>query len=314
MKKIYFIAGFALLLASACQQEQTVSPADKGHEMVITEITGSIADEPESKTSFEDGTVAHGSALHINWSAADMVNVWFNNAAADIPFTSTNTAPASSVSFSGSLSVLTGTGEDGSDTEDYMYGYYPYGATNTINNGVITTTLPTVQTGVDNNISNGLIPWAARSSNWALKFYNVGCWLRIKVTVYGIEYIEFSGNNSENIAGEYSLGFDSNGIPTVADRSNGATTIRLNAPSTFFETDTWYYIALLPTTLTKGFTIKAYGTTQVGTFTTSSSVDFARGSYVSYSSMGSSMTFESLTPAITGVNGGKPFGDTEDEW
>jgi len=302
MKRVLIFAGFALLLTSACQQqEQPVSPADNGQKVVITEITGAFMDEPETKTAFADGDVAHGSALHINWSAADMVNVWFNTTAADIPFTSTNTAPASSVSFSGSLSVLTGTGEDGSDTADYMYGYYPYSEENTISNGVITATLPSIQEAVEeDNIANNLNPWAARSTNWALKFYNVGCWFRFKVSRDDIEYVELSGNNKEKIAGEYSIGFDDNSVPTIVDCSNGAKVIRLNAPVIGnFATDTWYYIALLPTEFTEGFTLKAFTASQIGKFTTSSSVSFDRGSYISYTSMATSMTFQDREPSFT---------------
>ena len=305
MKKLYFIAGFALLLAYACQQEaQTVSPADNGQKVVITEITGALMDEPETKTTFEDGTVAHGSALHINWSAADGINVWFNDAAAEVAFISTNTTPASAVSFSGILSVLTGTGEGGETAEDYMYGYYPYTDVNTISNGVITASLPVEQEAVANNIANNLNPWAARSTSWSLKFYNVGCWLRFKVSRDDIRYVELSGNNGEKIAGTYSVGFDANGIPTIADCSNGAEVIRLNAPDNgTFATDTWYYIALLPTEFTEGFTLKAYTASQIGTFSTSASVSFDRGSYVSYSSMASSMTFQSRPVYFTAGSG-----------
>ena len=288
------------VLFSACRQEQPIDPADNGQKVVITEVSGSFMDEPETKTAFADGNVAHGSALHINWSAADMVNVWFNNTEAEVPFTSTNTAPASSVSFSGSLSVLTGTGEDGSDTADYMYGYYPYSEENTISNGVITATLPVEQVAVANNISNNLIPWAARSTNWALKFYNVGCWFRFKVSRDDIRYVELSGNNEEKIAGEYSIGFDDNSVPTIADCSNGAEVIRLNAPDNgTFATGTWYYIALLPTEFTEGFTLKAYTASQIGTFSTSASASFSRSSYGSYSSMASSMTFQDRPDIFT---------------
>lgn len=298
MTKIVLAAGTILLLATSCLERSIPGEEEVNEGKAVYVLTCSSPADIVTKTQYINGDATSG-ALNIAWCVDEYINVWYNGTAAETVFHSTNTEVVESASFVGVVTMVSGSGT-GPDGKDYFYGYYPYSKDNSISNGIVSTTLPAEQPAVHgNNIANNLLPWAARSEALSLHFRNVGCSFRFKPNRDDIRYVELFGNNNEILAGPYKMGFDANGLPEVTDKSEGAKTVRLTAPNGgTFNADTWYYLVLFPTDFTKGYTLKAYTDTQVGTFSTTASRSFPRAGYFSYTSMATSMTWKTL-PAET---------------
>lgn len=126
-------------------------------------------------------------------------------------------------------------------------------------------------------IASGRTPHAAFAScsgtDRRLSFKNMLTLLKFKVSTTGVSYVEFKGNNNENVTGKvvgtYSTG-ETNlaGFNTETNCSAAAKTF-VSAP------DTDCYITLAPgLTLSKGFTITAYDAAGNSLFTSKSDKAF----------------------------------------
>jgi hypothetical protein len=293
------------LSATACYQGEQERQETAGQSTTLL-FQATFADETGTKTQYDDGGIASGT-LSMHWCVGDQINLFFDNTRATSPFTATITEPASRTGFTGQIDFATGVDGQGATAENfYFYAYYPYGGTDvTINNGVVTATLPAEQPSVHgNNIASGLLPWAAKSENLMLTFYQPASVMRFKLTTENVQYVELSGKNHEKIAGTYSFNFSGTPVrPEVSDRASGVETIRLNAPDNgVFNTNTWYYLVLLPTEFTQGLTLKAYTGDDVGTCVFGA-MTFNKAKYKSYTE-DSRMEWTSRTKGTTleGIN------------
>ena len=133
---------------------------------------------------------------------------------------------------------------------DNYYALYPYQATASCSEGVITATVPSVQTATPGSFDPAAALMVARGSQ-KFEFKNVCSLIKVTVPadVTGITSIEFSGNADENIAGEVSISFDKSGLPAATGA--GVKTITLKAAKETLAAGD-YYIAALPNTYSQG--------------------------------------------------------------
>lgn len=243
MKKHYLIILASLCaIAIGCNNKyDEETPEAEEHMVTITAIQES---QPETKTSRqEDGS--------IYWSPGDNLSVFYGSGSAGgSKFTSNNTAPAATATFSGSLPSL-----DGQTWVTALYPYSPIASCD--EDGAIHTYLPSVQTAVANGFDEDLFISIGRSKDLNIPFYNVCGGVKFKVMKDNVTKAVLSAPAS-SIAGEIKIGWDGNDMPYILDYISFEPDITLEAPEgTTFSTDAWYYFVTLPTYLGQ-FTITLY--------------------------------------------------------
>ena len=114
--------------------------------------------EIETKTAVQqDGSVF--------WSPNDCIKVFYGNTSGE--FISTNTDPAASAEFTGSLGSFV------LDGETEFKAVYPYSDATTLSGDILSIVLPSEQTAVEETFDNNLFISVAKSKDVNLHFYNV---------------------------------------------------------------------------------------------------------------------------------------------
>lgn len=90
-----------------------------------------------------------------------------------------------------------------------------------------------------------------------------------------ITAVSIRGNNGEKIAGDFRFRFTAEDTPVAEAGTEECVTLK--APGGHFEMGTLYYIVILPTVFSKGFTLTADNGTQVGAYCVNSEVTFTAG-------------------------------------
>lgn len=264
----FFIIAAALLLIAACQSvlEEQIPEESK----VTDEI---VEDESETKiqapdiTAAQEGDNPSKSVLEVDgdgvgtiyWTPADEINVFYGTTSTH--YVSQNTVNATTAVFS--TTDIIGSTESASES---IWGLYPYNPSATCSGSAVTTTLPATQYGVPGTFDDDLYITLAHNNSTALKFYNVCGGIKFSLSRDDITAITFRGNNDEDIAGDMSISLVE-GLP-VANVISGAKTITLTPKTgTIFASGEYYYLILLPGTLSTGFTM-TFSTTDgsTGTF------------------------------------------------
>lgn len=236
---IVTIAAFAALNMSCSKNMENPSAG-------ITTITATLANHNLKTVLGEDGE-------SVLWSPKDEISVFYNEDG--IKFTSINTQPKASTIFTSDSPIIYG-GSEGTEGT-LLYGLYPYNESNAQVGDKLTFSVPSSQTAVAGSFARGSFPSAGRSTDTNIAFYNVCGGVRFSLSQRGIWIIKFSGNNGEAIAGKARIRFDASGHPVVDEVLQGETSVTLSVPEgKEFLPGQWYYISLLPTALTKGFTIQ----------------------------------------------------------
>lgn len=238
IKNISMIMGAALMLASCESIKEEVIPSEK-----TVEITAFIADG-QTKTAVQDG----GNAVY--WQPGDEVKVFYDGTGSK--FTAMCTSLSRTSKFTGSSNVIFGF-DEGFAGDAPLWGLYPYRDDAIADNVSITTTLPSEQTACAGTFAQGMNISVARSTSLSMAFYNVCGGLRFTLSQEGIKSVTFQGLNDENIAGTMKISF-SEGVPVIQEVTNGKRSITLTLPDDgVFETGKWYYISVIPGSLSKGY-------------------------------------------------------------
>ena len=235
MRKISFIAALVVAMtAVSCTKEINNETPEVNDGAVTFEATfGAV-----SKAVLEPGATES----KVAWEADDQVSVLagegnFLYAAASAGYSTTLSTEATDV-----------------PAEGPYYAVFPYDAYAVLAEGVITTTLPAVQTAVLGSFTTHLA--VAQAAENKLAFKNVCGLVKVTVDAENVTKIVLEGNNGEIVAGGINV--------TVADAptwasvaEQGATSVTL-APAAGTLAKGAYYFAVLPQTFTKGFNVKAY--------------------------------------------------------
>lgn len=156
---------------------------------------------------------------------------------------------------------------------------YPYSTGNGFDGSRLTSYLPAVQKGIKSNFDPQVLITAGQSETEEIGFYNVCGGIRISVSNSGIDKVVFSGNDNEPIAGSIKISFIDDGIPVAEGGTvDGEQEITLDIDDTMTSGDgNYYYITMIPQTLSKGFTMKFHKGESVITTKCDASVTIQRG-------------------------------------
>ena len=255
-KNCFSLLGFVLivlLFVSACVKEETET-IDQG--VPAPTIYASQENTPDTRSSITVNSEGVGKIL---WSPADEISVFYG-ASTGVLYTSTNTEPAAEAAFT--TTAIIGSNEGASSN---IWGLYPYNSSAVCGGSSVTTTLPATQYGVPGTFDDDLFVTIAHSTSTNLHFFNVCGGIKFSLSRDDISSITFAGNNDEDLAGDISVSFVDD-LPNVSV-INGQKTITLTPKDgETFAKDTYYYLVVLPQTLSDGFTMTFETDTQLGTF------------------------------------------------
>lgn len=267
MKKIaLYTLAFAIVAIPSCHVETDDPNALENLRIGPVELTvhAVMADNQETKTALQsDGTSVY-------WSPGDAISL-FRGAKNSGSFTATNTSPAATTNFTGTLNI-----EEASSGD--FWGIYPYDANNTCDGNSVTLTVPDMQEGKEGSFAPGAFPSVAKSKNLQLSFYNVCGGIVFTVTNSGIKSVTVKGKGDEILAGKVKVAFQ-DGTPKVTEVIDGKKSVTLTAPGgEAFAPGKRYFIATLPTTLSSGYTLDFAKSDSEGTYvkTTASSINRSR--------------------------------------
>lgn len=236
------VAGLAM---AGCAREIVVTETVEGRELTINAF-------------WEGGktrTALQADGMSVWWTTDESVNIFFGNQF-EGKFSSTNTEPSALAQFKGTLTAMTGTVETMADGSQSYWAVYPYDGGNSCDGSSVTLTVPSVQAAAEGTFADKLFPAVARSSGLNLAFYHVCGGIRFSVVSEGIKSVKIRGNNDEYLAGRVHVTFGQEGHPVVTSVLDGQQEVTVHAPSGgTFEVGKYYFIALLPQSLTKGFTM-----------------------------------------------------------
>ena len=227
----------------ACTREEGKDAAAEGQVLTFTAVH---ADSKDTKTALQaDGT-------SIWWTPNELINVFYG-AKYEGKFASGNSEPQATATFSGMLTVVTGSIESGE--ADSYWAVYPYDSANTCDGEGVTLTVPSTQTGVSGTFADNFFPAVAKSTSLDLAFYNVCGGACISVSQAGITEIIIKSADGTPVAGKVNVGFGSDGKPVVKSVLQGQDHLRLMAPDGGFVPGDLYYAAMLPGTHSQGILI-----------------------------------------------------------
>ncbi len=137
---------------------------------------------------------------------------------------------------------------------DNFYALYPYDATATLADGVITTVLPAEQTAVPGSFSAHMA--VAYTETNALAFKNVCGLVRVKVMSEGVTKVVFEGKSDEYVAGKIDVTVAVEPAWDATAESSKTVALVAEGGKTLARGD--YYLATLPQRFQSGFTVKVY--------------------------------------------------------
>lgn len=257
MKKNCFslwgIVLLVLIFVSACVKEETET-IEQG--VPAPTIYASQENTPDTRSSITVNSEGVGKIL---WSPADEISVFYG-ASTGVLYTSTNTEPAAEAAFT--TTAIIGSNEGASSN---IWGLYPYNSSAVCDGSSVTTTLPATQYGVPGTFDDDLFVTIAHSTSTNLHFFNVCGGIKFSLSRDDISSITFAGNNNENLAGDISVSFVDD-LPSVSVINGQNTIILTPKDGGTFAKDTYYYLVVIPQTLSGGFTMTFETETQLGTF------------------------------------------------
>ena len=270
----YMILSAAAIAAVACAKETAVKPeceesADEGVTFTAFMQSENPTDAAaETKVAIDIDATAK--TAKVSFTAGDFIAVYDGKTVDRITLNAENINPDGSATF---------TAKNVSPTAESYLAYVS--DKNTLGSFDENHVYTNVKNDANPNdfieIASGRTPHAAFAScsgtDRSLSFKNMLTLLKFKVSTAGVSYVEFKGNNNENVTGKvvgtYSTG-ETNlaGFNTETNCSAAAKTF-VSAP------DTDCYITLAPgLTLSKGFTITAYDAAGNSLFTSKSDKAF----------------------------------------
>ena len=293
MSKIKYFAGLifvlGLLFVVSCTKDEAslVSNSNllQGQTLVIEAVR-------EDNDSIGTRTIRQDDGS-VYWNPGDEISLFFMSGKdGGYKFTSQNKEVAKVTQFTGTISGITGGGEDIAD-DAYFWAIYPYSSDNVCESGSLVTTLPCAQQAIEGTFADDLFITVARSQNVKMAFKNVCGGVKFTVSQAGIKSVVFKGNNGEPLAGKSRIIFDDNNIPVVSEVIDGQTEILVTAPNGgTFEVGKYYYIVAFPNALEGGFSMKFNKTDGTsGTYTRTSKVTIKRSTFGSVKNLDNGITF-----------------------
>lgn len=258
MKKLIFttMAISALFLSVSCQKEN-VNDAPKGEGVVFTAYVDGV--DPDTKTVI--GKNDEGKAVSL-WSGQERIwilNGQEGNASWKKAYKANVSTPATKADFTQETEdELTG---------DAFYAIYPCSASNDAawtggSESVKGITLKAEQTPVENTYdpSTHIAVAYTTAGNYSLSFKNAVSYFKLTVGSDKVSEICIFGNSKEKITGNFSLKYtpgEGEAEPTVETSEGTLSYVKIiSTEANPIEKDKTYYIAVLPTDFTAGFSVE----------------------------------------------------------
>ena len=251
-KNTLLFAAFAALLTCSCQNELPLDvPSEEEGEITVL-TAGFAGEEDETRTVRQaDGKVF--------WSPKDEISLvrFYANKSDNKKFTATNTAPAASTNFSGSMPSGSGA----------YWAVYPYSSGNNIQTvqgtKFLVTSLPAKQEAVAGSFADDLFISAAyvKSNAKHLAFHHVCGGVKFSVTEPGVKQVTLlptdGGVALAGLFGLYASGTDE--VPYIAITGSDDSmdnTLKLTAPEgKTLEVGAAYHFVTMPVSMKGGFTL-----------------------------------------------------------
>lgn len=225
-----FLAAAAVLFASSCTKKE-IAPANPSEN--LRHVVFGAGLEAQTKADLVD--------MKLVWSESDKIGVWDGTAVREFSVTSCD---GTSATFEGDVAA---------DATDF-WAVYPYNASMTVAEGVVTTSIPSVQTISAGKVAdpNALVCVARfDEADGVASFKNVVSLLKFDVAEgENVASVYVRGNAAEKISG--TVKFDADAVVSSA----GSDYVTLKAAGTVLSAGT-YYIAVAPATLTSGIRVCA---------------------------------------------------------
>ncbi len=148
-------------------------------------------------------------------------------------------------------------GNAGTTNMDKVIALYPYDPNCAVSGNMISTTIPATQTYTADSFGDGGNIMVAVSDVEDLQFKHIFAWIKLSLTdnlERSVESITFSGNNDEKLTGSALIDVSTQKVyisgntkSLMLDCGNG---VQLSA-----DTPTYFYIAVLPQTFSKGVSV-----------------------------------------------------------
>ena len=232
-KNIFILMAVAAMASVSCVKENNASPDQvvSGDQIVLN---ATVESGLESKTVLSEGSVL--------WNNADAIAVWNGTAVAEFVTNAENGS---------ATATFVTTAAEYAPAETYQ-AVYPYAPSATFAGGKVTSTIPAVQAPYAGGFSNGTNVTVAEGTAENLQFKNVCGYIKFTVPA-GMEdltKVEFKANAGEALAGDVLITIADEPLAEVT--ANESDTVVMEGE---FAAGQSYYIAVLPQTLTGGFTI-----------------------------------------------------------
>lgn len=225
MKKIIFIVAIAASTLAVSCGKQSLSSSSKAQGTFYANIEN-------TKT-----VLAQDNA--VEWLEGDKISVFAGTS--NVLYTATSSGP--DVAF---------TGDEVSGSE--FYALYPYYSSASINDGVISTTLPAEQSPVVNSFAGNTGILMGYSTGTHLSFKQVLSYFKIEVAAEGVTSVTVRTNDGSPLAGKIQIDWNS-GEPTVTTL-NPIDHVSLVAEEGETITQGVYYLAAIPFSSSTGLSIR----------------------------------------------------------
>ena len=242
---LYAVSAVFAVLSCSREAEET-SFIETGR---MVEFVAAWADEENSGSR----TAIQADGTSIWWTTGEEINAFFGTVAAG-KFTSTNTEPAESATFSGTLNAFIGNIESVVQ-ENTCWAVYPYDAANTCDGESVTLTVSSEQVAAGGTFADKFFPAVARANTFSLSFWNVCGGARFSVVQEGVQKVVFKSNDGSPMSGKVRVGFGDDDKPQILEILNPVDSVVVNAPEGGFIPGTNYFAAMLPQAHAEGMTI-----------------------------------------------------------
>ena len=250
MKKIVFVAALAALAFAGCQKEVSFE-TPQTNDIVLTAVSDN---SPESKAILDGKNVL--------WNNGDCIAVYNGNEVAEF---STDAADKSATA------DFTTTNAQFAVAENYL-AVYPYSDGLAFADGKVTVTVPASQTATAGSFDPKANVAVASGTADALQFKNVCSYLKFTVpaNMTDLTKVVLSAKGGEALAGSVKAVCADASFEVVGGEASSVT-LQGN-----FEAGKSYYIAVLPGTLAKGFTLTMTRSGDISTMPTDKAFTFTR--------------------------------------
>ena len=240
-KKIYPILMAGLLAVVSCVRIDE-DPVDN-----LTNYQGDIVSLVAKHENDDTRTVRQTNGA-IYWNPSESIRLFYGTTSSK--FTSSNTAPAATATFSGSL------GGYQFKTGENVWAVYPYSDDDVFDGNKVTLSVPNKQIATAGSFDPSAFPCIAKSSSFELTFKNLCGGIKFRLSKPGVKKVTFRGTHSEPLAGRVVVSLDNAGIPVVSEMEQSYSELSLSAPEgETFKTGTWYHMVSLPASLSAGYTM-----------------------------------------------------------